>query len=252
MECPVIPMSWEEFEVMEEPFGWKVEYWDGHAHLTPRFHGVKTKLQLSVRHAPPNPSLVDVSPDYRDAMLAGYGETFGNSIEFCGWSRSDIEASAVTDIGNYFAGKRGEPLAASVLALVPGSQALVGLALISRRPKYGAYLDLLYVRPAFQRQGVGTAMLNRAIDCLVEAGFPTLTSAYHIVNEPSRRWHHGHGFEDLYDWYYAKLKVGWYEREIWRRERLGLVEGLDELRRECECWAARAQPEDLEAFLADW
>jgi GNAT superfamily N-acetyltransferase len=248
MELPVIPMSWEEFEVMEQPFGWKVEYWDGHAHLTPRSYGVKTKLHLSPRHAPHDPSLVTVSPDYRDPMMAGYCETFGNSIEFCGWSRSAIAASAVKDIGNYFAGQWGEPLSASVLALVPGAQQLAGLALISRRPKHGAYMDLLYVRPDFQRQGMATAMLNRAIDHLVESGFQTLTSAYHIVNEPSRLWHHRQGFEDRYDWYYAQLKVSWYHSEMRRRERLGLTDGLDELQRECDRWAAQAEPDDLNMF----
>jgi GNAT superfamily N-acetyltransferase len=245
MELPVIPMTWEEFEVMEAPFGWKVEYWDGHAHLTPRWHGVKTKLQLSPRNATydSDPSLVAVSPDYRDSMIAGYCETFGNSIEFSGWSRSDLQSSAVQDIDYYFGGHRGEPLSASVLAL--GAGQLAGLALISRRPKYGAYMDLLYVRPGFQRQGVATAMLNRVIAGLLELGFPTLTSAYHIVNEPSRHWHHGQGFEDQHDWYYARLKVGWYGREMGRREKLGLVTGLDELRRERERWAALAAlPED--------
>jgi GNAT superfamily N-acetyltransferase len=108
-------------------------------------------------------------------------------------------------------------------------------------------MDLLYVRPEFQRQGVATAMLNWGIDRLVESGFQTLSSAYHICNESSRLWHHRQGFEDEYDWYYARLKVGWYEREIWRREQLGLMVGLDDLKRSRDQWAAQVDPEDLDA-----
>jgi GNAT superfamily N-acetyltransferase len=251
MERPVIPMSFEEYEVMERPFGWKVEYWDGHARLSPRAIGVRTKINLCPRNLPhqrlisPNHRLVPVSPDYREQMMAGYFETFSESIEFCGWPAAAIQDSAAKDIGNYFAGKRGEPLAASVLALAPDSQQLAGLALLIRRSEQGAYMDLLYVRPEFQRQGVATAMLNWAIDALIELGFPTLSSAYHICNEPSRLWHHRQGFADVYDGYYAQLKVRWYEMEIWRREKLGLP-GLDELRRECDRWATQVEVEDLE------
>jgi GNAT superfamily N-acetyltransferase len=248
MERPVIPMSFEAYEVMERPFGWKVEYWDGHARLSPRSIGVTTKLNLSSRNLSYNHNLVPVSPDYRDRMMTGYLETFSESVEFCGWPSESIAESAAKDIGNYFSGKRGESLSASVLALAPGDQVLAGLALVIHRPNYGAYMDLLYVRPEFQRQGVGTAMLNWAIAQLVESGFPTLSSRYHICNEPSRRWHHRHGFEDEYDCYYARLKVGWYDMEIWRREQLGLTAGLDDLRRERDRWAAQVDLADSSEF----
>jgi GNAT superfamily N-acetyltransferase len=248
MELPVIPMSFEAYEVMERPFGWKVEYWDGHARLSPRAIGVTTKVNLSLRNSSHNYILVPVCPDDREAMITGYCETFSESVEFCGWPMASIAESGAKDIGNYFSGKRGEPLSASVMALAPDSQAFAGLALVIHRPNYGAYLDLLYVRPEFQRQGVATAMLNWAIAHLIESGFPTLSSSYHICNKPSQRWHHRHGFEDEYDWYYARLKVGWYEMEIWRREKLGLTEGLDDLRRECDRWAAQVDPADLNVF----
>jgi GNAT superfamily N-acetyltransferase len=248
MERPVIPMSFAEYEVMERPFGWKVEYWDGHARLSPRAIGVTTKLKLCPRNLPHHHRLVPVSAVDREQMMAGYFATFADSVEFCGWAPESVQESAAKDIGNYFAGKRGEPLAASVMALAPGSQQLVGLALFILRPEYGAYMDLLYVRPEFQHQGVATAMLNWGIDRLVESGFSTLSSAYHIGNESSRLWHHRQGFEDEYDWYYARLKVDWYEMEIWRREKLGLTDGLDEMRRSRDRWAAQVDSEDLDAL----
>jgi GNAT superfamily N-acetyltransferase len=244
MKPLVNPMSFEEFEVMEQPFGWKVEYWDGHARLTPRSIGVTTRIKLSPRHSASGHRLVPVSPEYRDRMIAGYFEAFSDSVEFCGWAPELIQESAVKDIDKYFLGKRGEPLAASMIALAPGSQELAGLALLICRSDEEAHMDLLYVRPDFQRQGVATAMLNWAIDRLLESGFQTLSSRYHICNEPSRLWHHRYGFEDEYDWYYARLKVGWYRSKIWRREKLGLMDELDDLKQERDRWAALIPEED--------
>jgi ribosomal protein S18 acetylase RimI-like enzyme len=246
MERPVIPMSFEEFDVMERPFGWKVEYWDGHARLTPRSMGVTTKINLAPRQFPHEHRLIPATPDYREQMINGYVETFSKSVEFCGWPLESIREGAVEDIDNYFSGKRGEPLSASVLVLAPGSQALAGLALLINRSEVGAYMRLLYVRPGFQGQGMATAMLGRAIDSLIQSGFQTLSTSYHVCNEQGRRWYHRHGFEDEYDWYYAKMKVSWYQAEIWRREKLGLA-GLADLERECDRWAAMV-PEDLSGF----
>ena len=246
MEQPIIPMSFEEFDRMESPFGWKVEYWDGCARLTPRSVGVKTTINLVTRPLSPHPyTLIPVSPDDRDRMLAAYFESFSASVEFCGWPPEMIHESAARNIGKYFSAAKGEPLSASVIALAPGCPDIVGVALFIDQPEKGAYLDLLYVKTDFQRQGVATAMLNRAIDRLIKSGFKTLTSTYHVCNEPSRLWHHGHGFVDQYDGYYARLKVSWYQSEIFRRETLGLTDGLEEMKQACERWASQT---DWDAF----
>ncbi len=247
MELPVIPMSYEAFDVMERPFGWKVEYWDGHAHLTPRGMGVKTIIQLSPRSFTPTHPIVPVTPDDRDRMLAGYFEAFSPSVEFCGWPTEDIQAAATKDIGKYFAGTRGEALSASAIALAPDSQTLIGLLLVSQRSPQDAFMDLLYVRPEFQRQGVATAMLHWAMSQLITLGFQTLTSRYHVCNDISRRWHHGHGFVDEYDRYYIQMKVSWCRSEIWRREKLGLVAEMEAVKQEWERWKAM-EPTDFDEF----
>ncbi len=250
MELPIIPMSYEDFDVMERPFGWKVEYWDGQARLSPRGMGVKTKINLVPQpfsHTHRTHRIVTVTPDDRDRMLDGYFESFSASVEFCGWPAEDIQESAIKDIGKYFSGTRGEPLSASAIALAPDSQALIGLALVSQRSPQNAFMDLLYVRPEFQRQGVATAMLHWAIDRLIASGFQTLTSRYHVCNEPSRRWHHGHGFQDEYDRYYIQMKLGWCRSELWRREKLGLTAEWEAMKQEYDRWKAMA-PADFDEF----
>lgn len=78
-----------------------------------------------------------------------------------------------------------------------------------------------------------------AANSLHAAGIATLTSTHHLCNEDSRRWHQAFGFVDVYDQMYIRLKYAWYRNEIWRREKLGLTEGLDALAEERDCWYAQ-------------
>src|ERR671914_3021046 len=41
-----VPMMWEEWERLPWRFGWKHEYWDGPAHLTPRQDHVLVEIRL--------------------------------------------------------------------------------------------------------------------------------------------------------------------------------------------------------------
>lgn len=238
-----IPMSFTEYELLQRPFGWKVEYWDGQARLTPREIGVTTRIELAPRAVQQNHTLISVHPSYAEEMIAGYFETFVDSVEFCDWSLADIQDSAQKCITRYFEGQRGEVLSASVIALEPHSQKLAGLTLFVLKKEQKSHLDLLYVRPGFQRQGMATAMVSWGINHLIETGFEELFSAYHICNEVSRQWHHQFGFQDIYDPFYVRFKVSWLKQEIWRREQLRLMEGIDALIKERDEWQSWIDPE---------
>ncbi|MEO0759486.1 MAG: GNAT family N-acetyltransferase [Cyanobacteria bacterium J06648_16] len=236
-----IPMTIAEYEAMASPFGWKVEYWDGQAHFTPRGIGVTTRIDLTSDALPPRNSrlphtLVPVDACHAEQMTAGYVEVFSASVEFCGWPLADIEQSAQRDIRHYFSGERGGSLPASVIALAPDSQQLAGLALFILKQNQKPHLELLYVKSQFQRQGIATAMVRSGIDSLINAGFNELFSTYHVCNLDSQQWHHQFGFQDIYDAYYVRLRIGWLNREIWRREKLEIVEGLNALVEERDHW----------------
>lgn len=238
-------MSFEEYEVLERPFGWKVEYWDGQARLTPRSMGVTSCLDLN--HAstqqPGNQeyALIRVEATHAEQMIAGYFEAFADSVEFCNWPLADIQRSGERCIARYFSGHRGEPLAASVIALQPNTQELAGLALFVLTAERKPHLDLLYVLPSFQRQGIATAMLHRGVSHLVKTEATELSSAYHVCNQHSRQWHHKLGFRDVYGQHYIRLRAAWLGNEIWRKEKLGMLIGLDKLRQEQEEWQSQVK-----------
>ncbi len=244
MKRKSIAMSYAEYEVLEHPFGWKVEYWDGQAHLTPREAGVHTCIGLLHRPFSQNHTLIPVHPTFTEQMIAGYFEVFQDSVEFCDWPLEQVQNSAEKCINRYFAETREESLPASVIALEPNSDKLAGLALFVLTKEKKPHLRLLYVRPEFQRKGIATAMVIWGINTLMESNFQELFSTYHICNEDSCQWHHKFGFQDIYDSYYIRSKLAWFNQEIWRREKLELFEGLDALIQEREDWQSRFDPED--------
>jgi GNAT superfamily N-acetyltransferase len=246
MKSKHIPMSVEEFELMEHPFGWKAEYFSDKAHLTPREHLVRTQLTLTPQAIVVSGQMVSVDPSLKEQMIAAFFEAFEDSVEFCDWSLQDIRNHAAKNINNYFQGVRGKPHQASRMSLEPNSQQIIGLALFAEK-KTGqtketdqseehVELDLLLVQPSYQRRGIATQMVASAIDSLYAEGVRDLRSGYHICNDRSRDWHRSLGFEEMPDYFYCRLKAAWYRDRIWRLEKLGAVEQLEELITEKDRW----------------
>ena len=116
------------------------------------------------------------------------------------------------------------------------SQQIVGLALFIEKEPEQIELDLLLVHPSRQRMGIATAMVASAIDSLYADGVKELRSGYHICNDGSRAWHQSLGFKEIPEYFYCRLKAAWYRHEIWRREKLGAIDRLEELRTEKDRW----------------
>jgi GNAT superfamily N-acetyltransferase len=236
MKSKHIPISIEEFELMEHPFGWKAEYFDGKAHLTPREYLVRTQLKLLPQAIFRSDRVVPVDPSLQEQMIETFLEAFENSVEFCDWSSNLFHTHVRKNITNYFQGVRGKPHPVSRMVLEPNNDRIIGLALFVENTEEGVELDLLLVKPSHQRMGIATQMVASAIDSLYADGVRDLRSGYHICNDLSRDWHHSLGFEDVPEYFHCKLKAAWYRHEIWRREQLGKIERIEELRTEKDRW----------------
>ncbi|MEO1386271.1 MAG: GNAT family N-acetyltransferase [Cyanobacteria bacterium J06634_6] len=237
MDRPRIPMSYEAFDTIEHLLGWKTEYWDGHAHLTPRSMGVGTCLNcesFTPIKETNRQTLTFITPtaDYAEAMLDCYIAAFINSVEFCGWPTDRIFEEAQEDISLYFEGKRGKPLPAAVIALEPQTNRVIGTALITDKGEKGACLGLLYVHPSHHRKGIGTHIIARSVRILTQQGYSQLTSRYHICNHQSRQFYHKLGFQDVHDSYYLRIYTAWLGHKIYRREKLKMLDGIEALKRE--------------------
>ncbi len=236
MDCPKIPMSYDEFDTMEHLLGWKTEYWDGCAHLSPREMGIETRLALPASSSvePSLEAFISITPDssYSQQIIDGYIASFINSVEFCGWPTDRIFEEAHDDIALYFGNKRGKPLSASVILLEPETQWVIATALVTDKSKQGACLELLYVRPPYQRQGIGSHIIRHITHTLSKQGYSQLASRYHICNFQSRQFYHKLGFQDVRDRYTLPTYIAWLRNEIHRKESLKMLDGIEEMKQE--------------------
>lgn len=245
MKSKHFSISLAELEKIPQPFGWKVEYYDDQAHITPRDMAIRTKLDIHPIVKTSTYNLQPIDAGYKQQMIEVFYQSFLDSAEFCDWTKKDLRKHADRNINNYFIGFRGQPLTQSVMAIEPKTKQVIGLALFLIHRKQHYELDLLLVNPKYQRQGLATAMVSHVTQQLHEQGITELYSFYHICNELSRNWHQKFGFKEEYTASFIRLKCAWYRDEIWRLGKLGLMEDLPELIREQDYWLRILHSEDL-------
>jgi hypothetical protein len=151
MRSQHIAMTIEEFEIMPRKLGWKYEYWDGQAHISPRHYAVTTSVEIRPRPIKVPCKLRAVERKDEPQLISGYIAAFKDTIEYCDWAPEKIAASAREAMQDFFAGKRGKPLPSSRLAVVSqsrtGHKVVIGAALLVEKDNQEPFLDILFVIP---------------------------------------------------------------------------------------------------------
>jgi len=225
MRSQHLPMTWDAFELMPRQPGWKYEYWDGQAHISPRHQVVTVTITVQPRAVSAPCRLRTVTQDDAPGLAAAYIAAFSDTIEYCDWESEQVKISAQTNIRNFFAGKRGQPHPASHVAVVSQATAareqIAGAALIIGDDGETPLLDMLFVAPAWQRQGLATALVAAALNALHSAGVAVLESSYMLGNAESQAWHQRFGFVEEPDLFLAQAYYRHSQHELWRRETIG-------------------------------
>jgi RimJ/RimL family protein N-acetyltransferase len=250
MRSERIFMTWDEFNRLPRRLGWKHEYWDGHAHLTPGHTIVSVQVEVSLCEVASAWPLRPVVPEDEAALVPLYVAAFGDTVEYCDWKWRKIAAAARENIQGFFAGKRGAPLPASLVALAPpsghGGETIIGASLVVEPPQSRPMLDLLFIRPDWHRHGVSSALVSASLAELHRAGKTTLRSRYHLANEASRAWHRRFGFVEQPDLFLAKHyhTFAWYELD--RRKEAGDLSEAEHAELLAEIERLKARVEELE------
>lgn len=239
-------MSWEEFELMPWKLGWKCEYWDGRAHITPRQHAICVVVEVRPRLMGPA-MLRPVLVKDQQQLTSLFVQAFRDTIDYCDWSTKEIREAAGSSIDTFFSGQRGKPHASSRVAvrLTPRTkrEQLVGAALIVEPAPKQPLLDILFVSPRARRRGVASALVGTAMNELHRLGIKRLESTYVMGNEESRAWHHEFGFVEEPDLLSMKLYYRHARHELQRHEKLHHLSesALTRLKRECAHWKREAE-----------
>lgn len=203
---------------MPRRLGWKYEYWDGQAHIRPNYMVAVCSLDLRGRQPLAAPGAVPVTEDMGPALVQLFYDAFLDTTEYCDWPAEQVWESGRKCVEGYFAGSRSQPLPVSC-AWQQGGRLLA--AALFTRPARGPLLDVLFVHPSAQGQGLATVLVGQAAAALSQSGETVLHSTYHVANEARQRWHHRFGFRDEPDLQITESRLHLAEYEIYRRDLAG-------------------------------
>lgn len=235
-----LPISFEEWERLPRPPGWKYEYYEGCAHIRPNYQYALTAVTVAPRPVTPPRALRGVLPEDEAPLLGAYLEAFEDDVVYCDYTDEQLLDAARADLRASFGGRRAPLLPASRVAVSGqgAAEQLVGAALLGQDKEYGAVLDLLFIRPAWHRRGLATALAASAMNALHESGESSLTSCYHLANLPSQAWHRAFGFVERPDLRYAQAYCRFAQHELSRREDSGELAATESaaLRTDLQYW----------------
>jgi GNAT superfamily N-acetyltransferase len=193
-----IIMSLAQFRLLPRDPGWRYEYFDEMAHVTPRARFATVRVGVGPRPLEPPLPLRSVVASDREELLAAYVAAFADSVEYCDVPAEGISRSARENIRDFYAGDRGEALPSSCVAVDDAAEdpveVVAGAALVTRAEDGCPLLDMLFVRPRWQRRGLAAALVSWSLRELLAQGEAALRSRYLLGNEPSRAWHQHFGF----------------------------------------------------------
>ncbi len=224
MRTKPVSMRVEEYDRQPRLPGWKCEYWDGKMRLEPRPSVAIVRCETAFRpvSAPEGFCLRPVTLEDASHLTSAFFDAFRESVDYWGYTQTAIRKSARDSVQSCFAGKRGAFHSASFLAVAPTRRSIAGAALIVEDVD-GPNLDLLFVRPQWQRLGLATALTQSAMNVLHELGEPIFDSAHDVANDASGEWHRGFGFIELPDLTRAKDEAACARHELRRREAEGML-----------------------------
>ena len=228
MRTRPVPMSVEEYHRQPIRPGWKCEYYGGKMWLQPRHSVAIVRYETVLRAAaiPEGFCLRPVIPEDAARLIPAFYDAFRESVDYWGYGRDTLKKSAQESISSCFAGKRGTFHSASFLALAPSKRSIAGAAMVVTDID-GPNLDLLFVRPRWQRLGLATALVQSAVNALHEAGEACLDSGHDVANAASADWHKCFGFRELPDLTRAKEEAACARSELRRRQDDGLLKAVD-------------------------
>src|SRR5262249_16157921 len=94
MHSRSVPMSWKEYQLLPMHPGWKIEYWSGRAHYSPRHYFAVARVPVAPRAINSPLPIKPLTPAYRSSLAEAYFEAFRDAFDYCDWEIGQIAESA--------------------------------------------------------------------------------------------------------------------------------------------------------------
>lgn len=251
LSLPVLPMTIDEFHVMEHRLGWKHEYWDGAARLSCQPTAVASwKLDVSSRIAE-SPrfrneyEIRNVALKDRSVLVELFVNAFDSSVEYAGWSEEHYESDARRSIESFF-GNHTEGACRRAEGLLDHSflayfEDAIVAAILVRRKKKGPTVEPIMVDTTRQRNGLGSALLQASVASLRRAGARSLFSRCHLANTASLCWHNRSGFREQPEYFSANHRASHFHWQADHYRSRGLLDEVERANRLAEYWSEVSQ-----------
>ncbi len=202
-----LPLTIEQFRTVPRNAAYKYEYFGGRAVLSPRPNGYYSLLDLDTF----SPLFADLPPSEKFAIrqLQGadwkrlprlFSAAFHRVPPFSGLNDDECRKAAEDCIGRTREGGDGPHVQEACFVAVE-DESPVGAILITLPTKHSLdgtdglpHLTWVFVGPFHAHRGVGTALLQSAVQSLLQLGYARLVSTFLVGNESSMLWHWQAGF----------------------------------------------------------
>ena len=221
-----LPMTFEHFRQLPRNPAYKYEYAEGVARMTPRSLVYHATLDLSSYR--PDAAAAETTPIVlrrlrkRDlpSLYPVFAAAFHDLQPFGCLDDADRLRAAEeclmrtcsgldgpwVRVASFLAAQDGQPVGAILTTLMPDGDPRAWDAFqwpqppptdLLRRRGGQPHITWIFVSPWHKGSGVGTALLNAAVDVLRKLGYPALLSTFFSANDSSMLWHWRSGFKLL-------------------------------------------------------
>lgn len=242
----ITPMPFDDFLVMDHRLGWKHEYLEGAAWLSPALVLARFELRLGDFTPPAKPpgetyQIRHVEVADKRQLIGLLVDVFDTSIEFVDWSEAAFHENAHNSIASFFVnhGSSGDHLVGyPEYSFVAITARQVVAALQVRRHRRGPMIEPVMVHPTHQRRGLGRALLAATVRSMQESGQEILHSRCYLGNPASYTWHTKCGFREVESFSAANHRAIHFRQRAKHFEHVGDSEQSQQMARQADYWAA--------------
>jgi GNAT superfamily N-acetyltransferase len=205
-----LSLTWEQFWQLPQNPAYKYEYFDGHAWLSPRPKSYHAVLDLQAFARPIAEMAADDKVAIRLLQDADWQQlprlfvaAFHRVQPFASLAEETHLRAAEDCLGHTREGGDG-PFIGEACLVATRDDMLLGASLLTLPAPHSIanavglpQLTWIFVGPRFARHGIGTALLDTAVQALLRLGHGKLASTFLVGNESSTLWHWQAGFKLL-------------------------------------------------------